>query len=333
MSHVARGSLTAPWAVAGAIGAYLYVEGPFPRRWLPWGVAAALLFVTPLCAGVFGHLLTRCARRVGREFAVPLAVATTLAAGLANGIVIGGGVGVFVQSMVFLRSGWDMLEGVAEAAILGATSGVMHAFPFLLPMTATAVFFSARGRARHGTLVDRSDARAVWVPIPPWAAAAAAYVEATASRSSPPTAGVMILAYTCVAASAVMFVLDAIDCHCARRERLRDDDGSSTVLDVGIGDETVVRRVVAETAYRDAERDVHIPRGNPGLAAAMLARRALGTFSAFVATSLFAAFAQHARLDHLRDARSLAATTSLAAHPNASGEAVRANATSTVERG
>lgn len=267
MGYVARGSLIAPWAVSGLCGGWLYVEAfgllhdnePPPFIFL-------LGIVTPIVAGLFGWVLTIHARRFFRGFSGPLAFGATLVAGLANGILVGGIGGATTE----------FPAGLVLGVIGGGVLGVICSIPFLVPLTLSARFMRWHGRARVGTLVDRSDARLAWVALAPCAALAAYIVEASASNYRPPTPLVGLIAIAAVPFSVVFAALDMQAWRRARFEKERKDDGTSDVFDIGIGDETVVRVERAKDAYRDADRDVLVPRGSPTKAEPLLERRVVG---------------------------------------------------------
>jgi len=267
--------------VTGLLGGWLYVEAfgllgdTSPQPFIP-----LLAVVTPIVAGLFGWTLTIHARRFFRGFSPALAFGVTLVAGLANGILIGGVGGAIME----------FPEGFLWGVLGGGVVGVICSIPFLVPLVVSARLMRQNGRARPGTLVDRSDRRVAWAAIAPSASVAAFLVEAAASTWHPPTPTVGILAVLAAPLALGFLLMDLLAWRRAVRERSVIDDGARAVLDVGIGDDTVLRIEHARDAYRDADREVRVPRGSPVLAEAAIQRRIIGGIVASGIT-LFASYA------------------------------------------
>jgi len=267
--YQARGSVVGPWALAGLLGAILYSVG-FNLEWSRTSdgqLGMALVVLTPIVAGAFGWVVTRHARQPMHTFSAPLAFAAALVAGLVNGALIGGGAGAI----------YEFPSGILWGLFGGALAGLVASFPFLIPLTMMANAAAACGRAREGSIVDRSDRRVVWAVIPPFTAMGAFLADGGRVTMTTPTGifGLHVLIGVCVYFSVAFVVLEARSWLRARREIGAVDDGRGPVIDVGVGDETVDRTAEVRLAYREIPQETKLFRGDPHRAAWLLRQRAL----------------------------------------------------------
>src|SRR5581483_3568015 len=203
-------------------------------------------------------------RAVG-GFSVALAFGVTFVAGLANGVIVGGVGGLFA----------DFPMGFVWGTIGGGIFGIICSIPFLAPLAISARLATARGRAREGTLVDRSDARFAWTALPPCAALGTLLVELASSSWQHPSAFTIVVAGLGAAIAFALFLFDVAAWRRVVSESTKVDDGHGPVYDVGIGEDTVLRTEPAKAAYRDVDRQVRVLRGSPIQAARELRERAL----------------------------------------------------------
>lgn len=265
-----RGSLVGPWVASGLCGGWLYVEafgllGESSRPpFLP-----LLVLMTPFIAGLFGWILTTHARKFRRGFSPALAVGVTFVAGLANGILIGGIGGACAEFPV----------GFLWGTIGGGIFGVVCSIPFLAPLAVSARLARSHGRAREGTLVDRSDRRIAWAALAPCASVGALLVAASSSVWRPPSIGVLAIAGLAVLVALGFLLVDLVAWWSA-------GDMHERVVDLGIGDDTVMRTIPATDAYRDVDREVHVQRGSLWLAERALRHRIFGGVAATLLTAV-----------------------------------------------
>jgi len=288
---VSRARVALPYAVVGALGAYLYLEvSGILRDGGSDGLRAfvILLTATPLVAGGLGVVLDRQAATTGRGHSVGLATVLTIVAGVVNGIVCG-----IAGSLTMSRlDGGEVMLAIGGGGIAGAFAAV----PYLAPTVWTANLARNVGRARSGTLVDRSDLRWVWAAVAPSAACAALLVELAASRWQTPTLGVIVVpSIVILGVLARMVVPDLLAWRSAEREKGWQDPGHGEVRDLGVGDETLTRHVHAQDAYRDVAREVQVPRGDATLAATLLRTRFLKGVAIVVGSGALVLFANNVR--------------------------------------
>jgi hypothetical protein len=147
----------------------------------------------------------------------------------------------------------------------GATGPVHHAMAGLITLLAIGIaaalicaFIHARqriGRARHSSLLDRADRRAVW-----FIGALALFGGSIVLLMAGAGAWALLPGVPSTCTLAAML---AIDIAAVARARARAPEGARRTRDFGVGDETVVRaRVYAITnAYREAPLE-HVPIGS-----------------------------------------------------------------------
>ena len=283
-----RGSLVGPWAVSGLCGGWLYLEafGLLRESSVP-PFAPLLVILTPAVAGLFGWILTTHARKFHRGFSPALAFGVTLVAGLANGILIGGIGGACA----------DFPAGFLWGTLGGGIFGVICSIPFLVPLAISARLALSHGKARERSLVDRSDRRIVWAALAPCASLAALLVEASSGMWHPPSVGFLAIASLAVPFALGISLVDLAAWWSASAEGRRTDDGHRDIVDVGIGDDTVVRTIPAKDAYRDVDRQVHVLRGSPLLAERILRGRVVFGITATLITAVAALAAIHTHID------------------------------------
>ena len=268
-----------PFFAVGLVGGWLTAEvhqlGDAPAE---VAIRGLLTVVTPVVAAFLGVRLSHEAPRSLVSSALGLCVATVLA-GVVNGVIVG----------FFAAPPWG--------ALIGAPWGFICSLPFVPVLAAIAIAARSVGRARFGSIVDRSDRRAVWT------AACAAISVATLAAVPHRSGGVPEL--VALLASAILMVLVAMDLVALqklsrpvrlqgalrRRGPLQQDElDRHVVLDCGIGDAAYEEVAPAGTPYRSAEQVIRVHRGSRRLArAAMQAAALRGAISLGLATAATAA--------------------------------------------
>jgi hypothetical protein len=265
--------LAASFALLGAVGSYLLVDGLNFGLRVEEVIAAALVAV--VTCGASGIVGAKIARTTGGPFHlvfVDLVVTTAITSVLAGGVF-----GTLCFFGGFFR---------------GAIYGLFVAVPFLPAFTAVLVAGHRAGRARQGTLVADAEHRGIWRATALVSSVATGLFELHERRwwNEAPAAAPALLA---LLAALALLALDvrawlrasrftSALAASGKRPLPADADGidAPIAFDFGLGDERHGR--VTAPSYRTANAIGDVVLGDPGLARAALraeVARSAGTLS------------------------------------------------------
>jgi hypothetical protein len=245
-----------------------------------------LTIITPVVCAFLGARVNP--RQADTAVGAVLALTVSAAiAGVANGAIIG------------------FFAMPPHGALLASPWGFVCALPFV-PVLAVIVLAARRvGRARLGSVVDRSDRRGVWVAT---MAAIALATVAVAPHGEALRGVPFWIALSATEVALALTVLDLVErrrigrpvilggplrVRAASSPAAPDDDAELgthvEVYDAGLGDATFEEMAPAPQPYRSTERVVRIHRGSRALAREALAASAWRGVAAVIAGATAAA--------------------------------------------
>jgi hypothetical protein len=275
-------ALQAPFFAVGLVGGWLVAEiHHLDRSGTELALRGLLTIITPLVCVFLGARVHP--RQADSALGAVLALTVSASiAGVANGAIIG------------------FFAMPPHGALLASPWGFVCALPFV-PVLAVIVLAARRvGRARAGSVVDRSDRRGVWVAT---MAAIALATVAVAPHGESLRGVPFWIALSCTEVALALTILDLVERRRvgrpvvlsgplrprapASQETPDDEAGVAAhveVYDAGLGEATFEELAPAPQPYRSTERVLRIHRGSRALAREALAAAAWRGLAAVIAT-------------------------------------------------